>query len=90
MFNWIFSPSLVYGGLPSLHASNSSQATVPPAFLVTSYPPDIALYNQNSNLAVLLRSFIYLLNFTASAHNYVINMAHKGHLHMPTLINRCQ
>ena len=71
--------SLVYGGLPGLHASNSPQATVPPAFLVTSYPPDIALYNQNSNLAVLLARIIYLLKLY-SAHNYVINMAECKHI----------
>ena len=44
----------VYADLPGLRASDSPQATVPPTLLVTSYRPDIVLYNKSSNLVALL------------------------------------
>ena len=45
---------IVYADLPGRRASDSPQATIPPALLITPYRPDIVIHNKESNSVALL------------------------------------
>ena len=45
---------IVYADLPGRRASDSSQATIPPALLIMPYRPDIVIHNKESNSVALL------------------------------------
>ena len=44
----------VYADLPGMRASESPQGTIPPSLIITSYRPDIVIYNETCNLVALL------------------------------------
>ena len=45
---------IIYADLPGRRASDSPQATIPPALLITPYRPDIVIHNKESNSVALL------------------------------------
>ena len=44
----------LYADLPGLRASDCPQSTIPPSVLVTSYRPDLVIYNRSSNSVAML------------------------------------
>ena len=44
----------IYAELPGMHVSVSPQATIPSTLIVTSYRPDIVIYNESTNSVALL------------------------------------
>jgi len=45
---------LLYADLPGMRASDCPQATIPPSLLITSYRPDIVIYNKGNNSIAML------------------------------------
>ena len=44
----------VFADIPNFHADNSPQSTIPMSLLITSYRPDIVIYNSQSSSITLL------------------------------------
>ena len=44
----------VFADIPNIHADNSPQSTILTSFLITSYHPDIVIYNSQSPSITLL------------------------------------
>ena len=44
----------LYADLPGIRASDCPQSTIPPSLIITSYCPDLVIYNQEINSLVML------------------------------------